>query len=116
MRRIAGKKPMSSMRSASSSTSVRQAAENNQSAIEKIFRRPGRRHDHSRAFCEAGDLRPLRKKAAYDYRRRTQFGPRRASYWFGACIATFSVGTSTSAVIARSVLGEQLVHHRHDEG
>jgi len=51
IRRIAGRNPMSSMRSASSSTNIA-AREMNQPAVEKIFQASGSRYDQAGAFAD----------------------------------------------------------------
>ena len=96
IRSTAGRKPMSSIRSASSSTSIRIAVERERAACEQILEPSRRRHEHVRAGGLLGLLdagRPRRRRPVT--RSAREWAIARMSSTI--CVASSRVGASTSA-------------------
>ena len=67
MRRIAGRKPMSSMRSTSSSTSISTRVDVDRAAPQEVLEPAGGRDDQTRSAAKLIELRVLREAAAHQH-------------------------------------------------
>ena len=115
MRRMAGRKPTSSMRSASSSTRMRSARKSTILRSRKSSRRPGvatmrRAPRRSAAICL-----PFGEAADHDGRRRKLTSAQQRQTASATCMASSRVGTSTKRRNSRRFFAQKLFDDGNQE-